>query len=105
MANETFDSAMTRNVRDKLIILAITWIASLGLIIVAVFAWAQKFTEALAVLSAVSSATGLLGTAYKGNPSPDPASPTATGQSTTETTTKETVSDQEVHDGRQKEEG
>jgi hypothetical protein len=63
---------LTTSVRDKMIIMAITWIATLGLIIIAIFAYASKYTEALAILASIGGITGQLGTAYKGNPSTVP---------------------------------
>jgi hypothetical protein len=98
------NGVLTNSVRDKMIIMAITWIATLGMIIVAIFAYAAKYTEALAVLTAVGQVTGLLGTAYRGNPSYSPVAPTTTmQQGAAENTTQESVSDQKGQEnGREK---
>lgn len=81
------------NTRDKMLILALVWLGTLDMIIVAILCWHGKFTEAIAIFALAMSIGGTLAGAYKGNPSPPEPSPTAVTTSTIKTESSETVSD------------
>jgi hypothetical protein len=75
------------NTRDKMLILAMLWIATLVIVLVGILCLAGKYTEATALFTAVSTIAGTFAGAYKGLPTE--STPTsATTESETQTTTK-----------------
>jgi hypothetical protein len=87
------DNILAGNTRDKMLIVAMTWLATYALSIAALLAWFGKLEIAGMTLGIPIAIGGAFAVAYKGNPTADSQSPTAAVTSTKETTTKETVSD------------